>query len=279
MYKLYYWKSKINNGNFGDELSPVILNKLYGESLPTTNSMGYSNKILGIGSILQLANDNDIIWGTGIRNYDHEHTFKNLNVYSVRGLYTREFLTKKNIKVPEIYGDPALLYSKLFDITKYNTYENEIGFIPHFTQFDEYKKIVQENNKYSNIKIINPTDNYKNVIENIRKSKYIISSSLHGLILADSFNIPNIMIYEKDLNEGLLKFNDYYSSQNRELSYIKNLDEFFNINITEYGNKVDLNILKNSFPKAIIKKNTSNKNITNMITNKIISQKIKIKKI
>jgi hypothetical protein len=139
---------------------------------------------------------------------------------------------------------------------KIKTYENEIGFVPHLTQYEYYNKFIQNNDKLKNIKIINPTDNYKNVIESIRKSKYLISSSLHGLILADSFDIPNIMLYEQELNEGTLKFKDYYSSQGRELNYIKNLDEFFNININDYGNKVDLAKLENSFPKNIIKKYT-----------------------
>ena len=254
MYKLYFWKSKIGSGNFGDELSPIILNKLYEKNIPNTNLMNYPKKILGVGSILHLSNTNDIIWGTGIRTYEHPYNFKNLRVFAVRGLYTRKFLTEKKINVPEIYGDPALLYSKIFDIKKSNAYEYEISFIPHFTQFDEYSKLLKE--KKSNIHIINPSNNYKLVINDIAKSKYIISSSLHGLILSDSLDVPNIMLYEKELNEGKLKFQDYYSSQNRDLEYINNLDEFFKTPIKEYGNKVDLIKLEKSFPKKLISLNT-----------------------
>lgn len=254
MYKLYFWKSKINNGNFGDELSPIILNKLYGSPIPATNSMKYEKKILGVGSVLHLASTNDIIWGTGIRKYEHPYNFSNLRVYAVRGLYTRKFLLGKKINVPEIYGDPALLYTKIFDI-KQTSYENEIGFIPHYTQYGDYVQLLKDNSKYSNIRIINPTNNYKKVIEDISKSKYIISSSLHGLIISDSLNIPNIMLYEKKLDEGQLKFQDYYSSQNRNLEFINNLDEFFINPIKEYGNKVDLDKLEKSFPKKVISLN------------------------
>jgi len=255
MYKLYFWKSKRGNGNFGDEMSPIILNKLYGKEIPTTNSMNYTKKILGVGSVLHLANKNDIIWGTGIRKYEHDYNFNNLRVYAVRGLYTKNFLIEKKIKVPDIFGDPALLYPKLFDINKSNTPEYEIGFIPHLTQYDEYTKLIKDNSKYTNIHIINPTNNYKKVINEITKSKYVISSSLHGLILADSLDIPNIMLYEKNLDEGKLKFLDYYSSQNRELDFINNLDEFFINPIKEYGNKIDLNKLEESFPKKVISLN------------------------
>ena len=257
MYKLYFWKSKINNGNFGDELSPIILNKLYRSSIPTTNSMNHIKKILGVGSVLHLANTNDIIWGTGIRKYEHPYNFINLRVYAVRGLHTRKFLMGKKINVPEIYGDPALLYAKLFDI-KSSAYSYEIGFIPHYTQYDEYTKLLKDSSKYSNIHIINPTNNYKKVIDDIAKSKYIISSSLHGLIISDSLNIPNIMLYEKKLDEGQLKFQDYYSSQNRNLEFINNLDEFFINPIKEYGNKVDLDKLEKSFPKKVISLNIKN---------------------
>lgn len=261
MYKLYFWKSKINQGNFGDELSPIIINKLYGTNVPTTNLMSYPKKFLAVGSVLHLGNTNDIIWGTGIRTYEHEYNFKNLRVYGVRGLFTRKFLLDRKINVPEIYGDPALLYSQIFDINKQEAYEYEIGFVPHYTQYEDYLKLLKNNIKYSNIHIINPTNNYKSVISDISKSKYIISSSLHGLIISDSLNIPNIMLYEKNLNEGKLKFQDYYSSQNRDLDFINNLDEFYKNPIKEYGNHVDLEKLIESFPRKILSMNITSNNL------------------
>ncbi len=98
MYKLYYWKYGKKSGNFGDELSPVIINKILDLDIPITHDSGYSNKIISIGSSLHCARNNDIIWGTGIRAFPdnkHKYNFDNLRVYAVRGEITRNFLLKK----------------------------------------------------------------------------------------------------------------------------------------------------------------------------------------
>lgn len=57
---------------------------------------------------------------------------------------------------------------------------------------------------------------WKNTIKTINECEFIISSSLHGIIIADSYNIPNIWckfsdkVYGKDF-----KFFDYFESVNR----------------------------------------------------------------
>ena len=49
--------------------------------------------------------------------------------------------------------------------------------------------------------------------EDIDKCDFILSSSLHGIIVADSFNIPNAWIYltDKVIGKGF-KFHDYFSA-------------------------------------------------------------------
>ena len=254
MYKLYYWKYGKNSGNFGDELSPVIINKILGTEIPTTNDSGYQNKIISIGSSLHCAKNNDIIWGTGIRalpDNKHKYNYDTLRIHAVRGPITRNFLLKKKIECPEIYGDPALLYAKLFDIKKQESYEHEIGLVPHYTQYNDYKNNVFCKKKF---KIIDVTNNYESVINEMNTCKYIISSSLHGIVLADSLQIPNILLYEKPLDEGILKFRDYYMSQKRLIKYVNNIKNYNKININEYSNTINLDRLLESFPKDEIVK-------------------------
>ena len=78
--------------------------------------------------------------------------------------------------------------------------------------------------------------------------KYVISASLHGLILADTYDKPNVMIKEFELSEGELKFKDYYISQKRKFTYIKKLDQFKENMLYSEGNKIDLEKLKSAFP-------------------------------
>jgi len=60
--------------------------------------------------------------------------------------------------------------------------------------------------------IINVFDPVEEVIKQIQKCDYILSSSMHGLIVADSFLIPNSRLL---LSKGIIsdfKFDDYYSA-------------------------------------------------------------------
>ena len=55
-------------------------------------------------------------------------------------------------------------------------------------------------------------DKWEHVVIYIISCKYILSSSLHGLIISDAYNIPNIWLDEYKLNEGDFKFKDYFLS-------------------------------------------------------------------
>ena len=58
----YYHDSK-NYGNFGDELSPFIINELLSSDYTLTlNDSDSTHSLLGIGSILHLAKENDYVF-------------------------------------------------------------------------------------------------------------------------------------------------------------------------------------------------------------------------
>ncbi|ARF08815.1 polysaccharide pyruvyl transferase GTB-type glycosyltransferase [Catovirus CTV1] len=247
--QLRYHKCNQQNGNFGDEMSPVLVNKISKRDVINCASL---NKpcLIAIGSYLQMAKDNDIIWGTGIRTIDQPCNYKNLRVKAVRGPITKKYLEKKKIFVPNVFGDPALLYTRLFDIQEDVNYLNKIGFIPHYTSLSTY----QNNNKLpNNIKIISPLEKLDTVVSQIKTCNCVISSSLHGLIMADSFNIPNYWLYECHLNEGILKFEDYFASQNRQIKMHNSIENILKSSSEEYGNKINLNLLMDSFPRELIK--------------------------
>lgn len=70
-------------------------------------------------------------------------------------------------------------------------------------------------NELSNLNMISiETNDYKYFIDEIVASKCIISSSLHGIILAEAYGVPAIFLNENMDNE-LLKYYDWYFSTNR----------------------------------------------------------------
>ena len=249
--------------NFGDQLNLFLLSCLIDNDKYEIIKNGEGDKdIVFIGSYIHNAKNNSYILGSGVRtkeNIEAGHKYQNLNVKFVRGPLTRNFLQEKGIHVPEIYGDPALLMHKFYKPNIIKEYKDKIGFVPHKSNIDNYLSLPK------NFVLINPKNNWKDVIDKICSCKVILSSSLHGLICADSYNRPNLWIDQYKLNEGDFKFRDYFQSQGREYVKIKNLNEFDEKKVYRGGNKLNLEKIIEVFPfgksNHILEKFTVFKNI------------------
>jgi len=247
---LIYFKDTSINGNFGDELSKFITEKLINKDKYELvfNQNGIHLNVVCIGSYIHMAKNNAYIFGSGVRtpnNIERGHNYTNLNVCSVRGPLSRKFLINtKKLDVPEIYGDPALLLPKLYEPILNNKLKDKIGIVPHKSNYNKYVNNIDTSKYY----LISPIDKWENVINYICSCKYIISSSLHGLICSDAYNIPNLWLDEYKLAEGDFKFKDYFASQKRDYVKIKNVNEYDNSFLYRGGNKIDLNKLLKTFP-------------------------------
>ena len=247
---LIYFKDKSINGNFGDELSKVITTKLLNKEKYELvyNKSNMSINLVCIGSYIHCAKNNSFIFGSGVRtpnNIENGHKYNNLNVCSVRGPLTRKFLINiKKINVPEIYGDPALLLPLFYKPITRHDLKNKIGIVPHKSNYNKYINNFDKNKYF----LINPTDKWENIINYIYSCKAIVSSSLHGLICSDSYNIPNLWLDQYKLAEGDFKFKDYFASQKRDYVKIKNLYEYDSSLLYTKGNTIDLNRLLQAFP-------------------------------
>jgi pyruvyltransferase len=116
--------------------------------------------------------------------------------------------------------------------------------VPHKSNYNKYKA-VEKDNRYL---LINPHEGWRNVINKLASCKCIISSSLHGLICSDAYNKPNIWLDEYPLQEGDLKFKDYFMSQSRGYIKITRIEDFNESQLYTKGNTIDLEKLRNAFP-------------------------------
>jgi pyruvyltransferase len=210
---LYYWQQN-SFVNFGDYLSLKLVERITGKPIRIFQKKRLNNekKLLAIGSILVFGLDGDVIWGTGLngKRTDKSHFhFTHLDVRAVRGPLTRQFLRETlHIDCPEVYGDPALLIPHFFpEFQRKQNPKYDYIIIPHYSEQNLFPKGTWAN-------VVYPTEPWNEVIEKITDSRFVISSSLHGIIVAEAFGIPARFLKVTD-HEPLLKYQDYYYGTNR----------------------------------------------------------------
>jgi len=197
--------------------------------------------VYSTGSVMHFTKNDSIVWGTGCidKNMVGEKPKK---VYSVRGPLTRQELLKKGIECPEIYGDPALLYPMIYNPKIEKKYK--WGIIPHYIEFESDKDLnVLRNLENQGFKIIDICAGEKEFINQLLEVENIVSSSLHGLIVADAYGIPNARVnISNKLIGGHFKFKDYCLSVCREIDLGFQLTDETELNEIEnlhFNSKID----------------------------------------
>jgi len=245
--KLFWWNEKVNLGDAINLELVKNLSKKEVEWVPHNYAQDYN---ICIGSVLQLANNNTSVWGSGYISEAARSPRKPKHVHAVRGPLTRKLLQKQGISCPEVFGDPALLAPSLFPIKANKKYK--LGIIPHFVDknSDFFNRTLPDDVKVIDIE----TDNVEKFLTEMNECEKIISSSLHGVILADAYGIPSIRVkFSNAITGGNFKFNDYSLSVSREivepLGLDKNtsLDDIYNANF-DYFLNIDTSALLQACP-------------------------------
>lgn len=215
--RLFWWNEKIIQGkskeNYGDVLGKFLVEKISGKKVvfawPKKFSIydWFSPIYVTIGSILANVNHKCIVWGSGIIN--QQIVIKRAKFLAVRGPQTRKFLMNLGYEVPEVYGDPALLLPRYYNPTVEKKYQ--YGIVPHYNDY----KIVEK--WFENRPDIHLIDMMTNDIESktneFLQCEKIISSSLHGIIIAHSYGIPAVWQKFSDKVFGDdIKYQDYFES-------------------------------------------------------------------
>lgn len=210
---------RVRKNNWGDDLNEYLFTALTQKKIsfvPFDKLYFFPNveRYSLIGSIIGDFNlDNTIIYGSGAITSNPELKGRPKKVLSVRGPLSREVLLKNGVQCPAIYGDPALLVPFIY--SPQTKKENKIGVIPHYrTLKSNWIELLEKENEV----LIIDMSKYKkwtDIIDSIASCKIILSESLHGLIIAESYEIPSLwveFIPHSYSWEWEFKFIDFYKS-------------------------------------------------------------------
>lgn len=210
--KLHWWKAE---PNFGDAINPLIVGHVAGRVVEHIGPRRAD--LFAIGSMLQVVKRTQkvartegeklCIWGTGLLNPIFGHDFlDNIELALVRGPITAALL-KREMKR---FGDPGLLINDALPFEGERM--DRIGVVPHYSLMDDPALLafVQSDPAYL---LIDPRGDAAEVCLQIAACAHVFSSSLHGLIMADAYGVPNTWIEPK--GQSWLKYLDYAASIGR----------------------------------------------------------------
>ncbi len=211
---LEYYKDATN---LGDLLSPVIYKYMLEQRSLTADSPAVGKKpthITALGSLLGGRGDFDMtVWGSGLMRFSavkyicRRKVYQKLDVRAVRGPVTGAALEDCGIACPKVYGDPAILMPLIYSPTPKER-KGTVLITHYLTPTNQYSHL--ENLTFLNIQ----TADYKTFIDTIASAEKVISSSLHGIILAETYGTPAVFM-KKGVESVLLKFYDWYYSTGR----------------------------------------------------------------
>lgn len=201
--------------NYGDNLMSPLLRALF-DIEPEYVDLAYA-ELIGAGSILDCFHRRRgrglgrflkmrrwrhlHAWGPGFMNsWGRPFWPQHLTVHAVRGPLSAAKLGRSDLPL----GDPAILLPEIWP--KQATATAAVSIIPHFaTQGD-----MTQTSLPKHWRVVNLLEDPRKVTVDIASSDLVISSSLHGLIVADAYGIPSIwMKGDSRIRGDGFKFRDY----------------------------------------------------------------------
>jgi len=221
--KLSYYK-KHETPNFGDDLAPALVNHITG--LDINHAEHAEADLFAVGSILGYWNSYSkairrsmhdclpgrqplALWGTGLIR-PKRVVLPRCEVLALRGRLSQRYANLSGKEI--LLGDPGILAKDLVgEVEKTNL----IGVVPHYV--DKTHALIKSLERNPDYRVIDVERACEAVCRDIASCKVILSSSLHGLVVADAYGIPNARLVLSDqIIGGDFKFDDYASGVERK---------------------------------------------------------------
>ncbi len=188
----------VDNGNFGDAISPLIVRHVTGREVRHVPGPVEEPHLFAVGSFCQIANQQTHIWGTGILHSQAvlppEPTY-----HMVRGPLTLQRVRDAGGRC-DCVGDPVGFVREIFPAG------DELGewcFIPQWREVPLVPAI-------DGVTVLSPLTPVAEFCRILSGHKYVLSSSLHGLVAAHAYGLKAdwVKISHRPLGDDV-KYRDY----------------------------------------------------------------------
>lgn len=151
-----------------------------------------------------------MIWGTGLLKPVPADFLDRVELAALRGPVSESLL---GVTAPAL-GDPGLLADRVVDAPARG---DRIGLVPHYAQLaDPRWRALAE--AHPVLDLIDVRGDAAAVTARIASCAHVVSSSLHGLVVADAFGVPNTWLDPAGIHAAAkLKFLDYAAGIERAL--------------------------------------------------------------
>ena len=248
-----FWSGgRTSHVNYGDIIGPALVTLL--SSRPVEYAGVHDCDLIAAGSILEryarhkwrraaALNFRLVkVWGSGTIREDGACRLGRANIASVRGSKT---LAKLGLPPATPVGDPGIL-AHMFLQDRKVAKTARWGIIPHLNDLHD-PQLAELHNRTARSRIIDLSNPDVSIVTSeIAACDFIASSSLHGLIAANSLGIPNFrMVGRGGVVGGDWKFEDYASSLGPRTLETRSLDASLDLAAMEgrlefgYAAKVD----------------------------------------
>lgn len=202
--------------NFGDALSPIVVSAISGLRVRKAGFDQNIARISGVGTIAHVFRNGEVhVWGSGL-----DRTINPLGddrgpwapppdtrfvIHATRGRNTRQAFLDNGIAAPEAFGDPGWFCHKLWPELVDSEKLYDLGIVLHLTELEQetpdaapaarfLRYHIPDDLKDRVCVISTITDRsvagVRATVEKIARCRRILSTSLHGIVVAESMGVP-----------------------------------------------------------------------------------------
>lgn len=213
-----YW---LDIKNLGDQLSPRIVERVLGR--PVAWAAVEDAELVALGSVvehilrrrwrrfLRRGREPISFWGTGFIKAGRERRLGSFRILALRGPQSaaRFRLPAERLAL----GDPGILVADLFQPRELQAAgDSEVLLCPHVLEEDaEWVGLLASRLSAQRLSL---ASDVLTVLSAVRRAKLVVSSALHGLVVAHAFGVPAVWVAPEGpkLIGGAWKFLDYFSA-------------------------------------------------------------------